>query len=122
MKVLLGVGGSEDSLPALDRTIERTREAGDDLTVAVVDNPRSERSVEEVVDIVRERLDGSGVDAEVVTLDGDPGSALIDFAEDNGFDAIALGGGQRSPMGKVQVGGIAEFVLLNARLTVTLVR
>jgi nucleotide-binding universal stress UspA family protein len=122
MKVLLGIGGSDDSLPALERTIERTREAGDDLTVAVVDNPRSPRSVEEVVDIAREELDDAGVDAEVVTLSGDPGSALVDFAEENGFDAIALGGGQRSPMGKVQVGGIAEFVLLNSRLSVTLVR
>ena len=53
---------------------------------------------------------------------GDPGSELVDIAEQEGFDEIALGGGQTSPMGKINVGSIAEFVLLNARTTVRLMR
>jgi hypothetical protein len=44
------------------------------------------------------------------------------MAETGGFDEIALGGGQTSPMGKINVGSIAEFVLLNARVSVRLVR
>ena len=37
MKVLLGIGGGDDSRRALEQTVTRAAEAGDDLTVAVVD-------------------------------------------------------------------------------------
>lgn len=122
MKVLLGVGGSEDSLRALTRALERAQEAGDDLTVAVLDNPESPRAVDEVEQEVRERLSDAGVDAVVRRLDGDPGSQLVDLAEREGFDRIVLGGGETSPLGKIQLGSIAEFVILNASVSVTLVR
>jgi nucleotide-binding universal stress UspA family protein len=122
MKVLLGVGGSEDSLRALDRAIERAREAGDDLTVAVVDNPESPADVDDVESEVRERLAATGFDAEVRRLEGDPGSQLVRLSEREAFDRIVLGGGETSPLGKVRLGSIAEFVVLNAGVSVTLVR
>ena len=62
------------------------------------------------------------VDAEVRDLTGDPGSQLLDVAESEEFDQIVLGGGQRSPMGKIKLGHIAEFVLLNSPVSVKLVR
>ncbi|MFC7176542.1 universal stress protein [Halosegnis marinus] len=122
MHVLLGIGGSEDSIRALDRTIERSLEAGDDLVVAVLDNPDSEPSQSAVAERARERLADAGLDAEVRPVAGDPGSALVDLAEAEGFDRIVLGGGETSPLGKIQLGSIAEFVLLNAPVSVTLVR
>jgi nucleotide-binding universal stress UspA family protein len=122
MKILLGIGGSDDSLRALERAVERARAAGDDLTVAVLDNPETAAAVEDIAARVRETLDATGVDAEVRLLDGDPGSQLVDLAERESFDRIVLGGGETSPLGKVQLGSIAEFVLLNASVSVTLVR
>ncbi|MCO8267188.1 universal stress protein [Haloferax prahovense] len=122
MKVLLGIGGSDDSIRALEKTVERTANVGDDLTVAIVDNPAGERSREDIETRVTELLDERGVDAPVRLLDGDPGSALVDLAENEGFDQLVLGGGETSPMGKIQIGSIAEFVLLNSHVTVTLVR
>ncbi|ELZ92960.1 stress response protein-like protein [Haloferax mucosum ATCC BAA-1512] len=122
MKVLLGIGGSDDSIRALEKTVERTADAGDDLTIAVVDNPAVERSREDIETTVGDVLGDHGVDATVLRLDGDPGSALVDLAENEGFEQLVLGGGQRSPMGKIQIGNIAEFVLLNSHVTVTLVR
>ncbi|MFB6206935.1 MAG: universal stress protein [Haloglomus sp.] len=122
MKVLLGVGGSSDSLRALDRALERAAEAGDDLTIAVLDNPESSPSVDEIEQEVRERLTEAGIDAEVRRLDGDPGSRLVDVAEREGFERIVLGGGETSPLGKIKVGSIAEFVILNASVSVTLIR
>lgn len=122
MKVLLGIGGSEDSLRALERTVDRAAEAGDELTVAVVENPDSEPSPEAVEDEAHAVLEGTGVGAEVRRLTGDPGSRLVEVAEDEGFEVIVLGGGRTSPMGKINVGSIAEFVLLNAHTSVTLVR
>ena len=122
MKVLLGIGGTDDSLDALRKTVDRAVEAGDDLTVAVIDNPRSELSRDEVAARAREAASEAGLDAEIRQLDGDPGSALIRLSEDENFDRIVIGGGERSPMGKITVGSVAEFVILNAHVTVTLVR
>jgi nucleotide-binding universal stress UspA family protein len=122
MKVLLGIGGSDDSLTALEQTIDRAREAGDDLTVGIIDNPAAELSRNALEARVREMLDEAGVDATVRHLEGDPGSALVDLSEDGHFDKIVLGGGETSPMGKIRIGSIAEFVLLNSHVTVSLVR
>lgn len=122
MKVLLGIGGSEDSMDALDRTVTRAVEAGDDLTVAVVENPESDRDTAETAAAAREALADAGLPENVRELSGDPGSAIVELAESEEFDEIVLGGGERSPMGKIRVGHIAEFVILNSRVTVTLVR
>ncbi len=122
MKVLCGIGGSDDSIRALKRTADRARVADDDLTVVVVENPDAPRSTESVLDQARETIAEAGLDAEVRAVEGDPGSQLVTIAEREEFDEIVLGGGQTSPMGKITIGPIAEFVLLNATTSVTLVR
>jgi len=121
--VLLGLGGSDESVKTLRRTIDRTKEVGDDLTVVIVDKPESKRSQDETHDLAVEHLKEAGLDdATVETLEGDPGSALVDYAEQGEFDELVIGGGTLSPMGKIQLGPITEFVLLNAPTTVKLVR
>ncbi|WP_418280959.1 universal stress protein [Halorubrum sp. DTA98] len=122
MKVLCGIGGSDDSLRALDRSVERAAVADDDLTVLIVDNPDSERSSDDLVNRAEQAVSDAGIDANIRRIDGDPGSRLVDIAEAEGFDEIVIGGGQTSPMGKITIGTIAEFVLLNAKTSVTLVR
>lgn len=122
MRVLLGIGGSEDSFRALERTVERTAEAGDELTVAVVENPDSDPDVEAIRDRIETVLDETGVGAEILVLEGHAGSRLVELAEGEGFDRLVLGGGETSPLGKVSLGEITEFVILNANTSVTLVR
>ena len=122
MKILLGIGGGDDSRRALKQTVSRAAEAGDDLTVAVVDDPGAERPVDDIEAEIDEVLAAAGVDAEVRHVDGDAGSELVRIAESEGFDRVALGGGTTSPMGKIQLGATAQFVLLNSHVTVSLVR
>ena len=123
MKVLLGIGGTDDAYRALEQVVERTRETGDDLTVAILENPASDDAPDAVERRARAVLDDAGLDAVAVRqLEGDPGPQLVELAEREGFDRLVLGGGQRSPMGKISLGSVAEYVLLNARVTVTLVR
>lgn len=118
MQVLLGVW-DEGSLGALDAALERTRATGDELTVAVLED--ADGADPDLATRVRERLDEAD-DVAVRSLSGHPGSSLVDLAEREGFDRIALGGAARSPLGKVQLGAIVEFVVLNATVSVTLVR
>ncbi len=122
MKVLLGIGGADDSLDALHETVERAVETGDEVTVAVVENPESDPSPDELVERASEALEEAGLEDDVRRLSGDPGSSIVELAEREEFDQIVLGGGQRSPMGKIRLGDISEFVLLNARVSVKLVR
>ncbi|MES3162341.1 MAG: universal stress protein [Halorubrum sp.] len=122
MKVLCGIGGSEDSFRALDRTVDRAAAADDDLTIAVVENADASVDPEEIVQQAERAVEDAGIDAAVRRVDGDPGSRLTAIAEQEGFDEIVLGGGKTSPMGKITIGPIAEFVLLNANTSVTLVR
>jgi nucleotide-binding universal stress UspA family protein len=122
MQVLLGVGGSSLSYRALEETIDRAAEAGDDVTVAVFVNEEVDATQEEVEQRVRETLAEKSFSAEVRHIDGSPGSALVEIANGEAYDRIVLGSGQRSPLGKIQLGSVAEFVLLNAQTPVTLVR
>ena len=122
MKVLLGIGGSPDSLAALSRVVERAASVGDALTIAIVENPAADRSTVELAERVERELEAADIDADVRTVAGDPGSRLVEIAESEGYDVIALGGGEQTPMGKISVGSIAEFVILNSRVSVFLVR
>lgn len=122
MKLLLGIGGTDDSWHALSRTAERAESAGDSLTVAILENPDTELTREEIEGKVTERLAEYDLDPEIRHVEGDPGAMLVQIADSGEYDQIVLGGGERSPMGKIRVGSIAEFVVLNAETTVTLVR
>ena len=122
MNVLLGIGGSDDSLRALEETVERAQAAGDELTVVILENPESDREPGDIESRVFQTLEDAEFAAEVRRLSGDPGSQLVDLAEREEFDQIVLGGGQRSPMGKIKLGHISEFVLLNSPVSVKLVR
>lgn len=122
MKVLLGLADGEAPLRTLETVAERVEEVGDELTVAIVTDPGGTRSADELEASVRERLADHDLPAAIRRVDGDPGSSLLEIAEGEGFDAIALEGGTRSPMGKISLGDVAEFVLMNASVSVVLVR
>jgi len=123
MDILIGVGGSELSYHALEETVERAQATGDDLTVAVFDNEEVSADADEIRARVEETLAEADFAASIRRLEGDsPGSELVSLAESEGFDRVVLGGGERSTLGKIQLGSIVEFVLLNSQTPVTLIR
>jgi len=122
MRILLGAGEVERVREVLEAAVSRAREADDEIVVAVMDLPDTDSAPAAVEERVRDVLSDLEFDAEVRRLEGHAGSRLVDLAETEGFDRIALDGGERSPLGKVQLGSTAEFVLLNARSTVTVLR
>ncbi|MEF8887016.1 MAG: universal stress protein [Haloarculaceae archaeon] len=122
MKLLLGVGAGDDAGAALEAVVGRAREAGDDLTVAVYAGDGTGDDVDAVARRVRDHLDDLGFEARVERVEGDPGSQLVELADAGDYDRLVIPGGTRSPMGKVRLSNAAEFVLLNARCSVTLLR
>ena len=122
MDILLGMGGSADSRLALRETVSALATVDDRLTVAILRDARSDTTVEELETLIETTASEAGLPVEIVVLDGNPGPALTDLAESDGYDQIVIGGGKRSPMGKISLGEITEFVVLNADTTVTLVR
>jgi len=122
MKLLLGVGAGDDAGAALEAVVGRAREAGDDLTVAVYAEEGGADDVAAVERRVREGLAELDFEARVERVEGDPGSRLVELAEAGDYDRLVIPGGTRSPMGKVRLSDAAEFVLLNARSSVTLLR
>lgn len=121
MKLLFGFDAGSDALDALSRTVDRARSVGDDLTVAVLERPDGEASLAEAAEMVEDAV-GTGGSVEIRQVEGHPGSRLVEIAEAEGFDRIVLGGADQSPMGKIRIDSIAEFVLLNSHVSVTLLR
>jgi nucleotide-binding universal stress UspA family protein len=120
MNVLVGVGSPTDSPAAIERTIQRAARVADELTVAILDPDAA--TDESLTATVTATLDAHDITATTRHIEGQPGSELVDIAESEGFDEIVLAGGQTSPMGKITIDKMVEFVLLNAHTTVTLVR
>ncbi len=119
MHVLVGVDDSELGRKALEDAITRAVSAGDELTVAVYGSASSRAELEAEI---TERLEAAGLEPSLRHLDGEPGSQLVHFADSEGYDRLVVAGGGRTPMGKIRLGPVAEFVLLNAETTVTVVR
>ena len=120
MKVLLGFGGSQASVDALERTVDRAVAAGDELTVALAETEGESHA--ELAEQVERAVDGTGLSVDRREIDGEHGSELVHLAESEGFDELVLASNTTSPMGKITLNQTAEFVLLNSHVTVTLVR
>lgn len=119
MQVLLGIEANELGHKALEETVARAADVGDELTIAIYGDPEPRA---ELRSTVRSHLERHGLDAELVEIEDEPGSTLVDMTDRGPYDRLVIGGGIRSPMGKIQLGSVAEFVLTNTRTTVTLVR
>lgn len=119
MRVLVGIEDTEHGITALEKTIERAEQTGDELTVAIY---ATEESLDETESAVRDRLETLGVDCPVERIESNPGSRLVELAEREDYNQIVLSGGQRSPLGKIKLDDVHEFVLMNSRTTVKFIR
>ncbi|MBS3761043.1 MAG: universal stress protein, partial [Halodesulfurarchaeum sp.] len=73
MKILFGITTGSDSLEVLHRTVERAQSVGDELTVAVLDQPDGEGSADETDTAVRDAIGSASSDIEIRRVEGHPG-------------------------------------------------
>lgn len=120
MKVLYGLWDDERPRAGLATAARRAAGVGDEFVVGVVGNDGD--PPEELIAYARATLSDAGLAPAVRTLSGDPAGRLVAVAEREGFDRIVLGGGGRSPLGKVAVDPTVQAVLLSSPVSVTVIR
>lgn len=120
MNILVGIDDTDRAFDMFERTVTRIEETGDDLTVAVVENDETDPAT--IERRVRTTLEGVDIEATVERITGDAGGELVEMANSEKFDRLVVDGGERTPTGKIRLDPTTEFVVLNAKTTVTLAR
>lgn len=125
MKILVvlepGEPSVEDPASPLRWALARCGDSDVEIRVVLVghiDGPES-RSMEADA---RQRLRAANQDVEVLHLGGQPEREILRFLGRETFDAMVLAGGTRTPAGKIRPGRLAEQLVLDAPVTLTLVR
>lgn len=143
-RVLMAVDEDETQATSMAAWVERLAGEVPDLEVVVfhvfrdVDVPsqvvvhqplgdfeaahHEDRELPPAVTGVLDRLRNSNVDVDVRVERGeDPAETIVSYAEaaENGIDSVVIGGRENSPVGKAVFGSVAQKVLLNTDLPVT---
>lgn len=79
------------------------------------------RKLEEVLATLSERAEDRGIEIETVIVAGGPVDSVLEAAEERSVDLIVMGGRDRSGIGRVLFGDVAETVSRRATVPVTIV-
>ena len=138
--ILVAIDGSAPSEKALDFAFEHHPEAN--LTAVSVLDPSAyiegsadlilpdtdtwretaEREVQDVLDAAAHRADEAGIDLATDIVYGGPARAIVDYADEHGFDQIIVGSHGRDGVSRVLLGSVAEKVVRRSSVPVTVVR
>jgi nucleotide-binding universal stress UspA family protein len=81
-----------------------------------------EERTEEQFERLRETASEYGVTVETETTVGRPTRAIVDYAEEHGFDQVVMGSHGRDGVSRILLGSVAETVVRRAPCPVTVVR
>lgn len=68
------------------------------------------------------RLNGGGLDAKEVLLDGDPGNELLSYSDSNGFDLVVVGSRGENVLSAALLGSVARKLVSHCKTSVLVVR
>ena len=87
-RILVGTDGSQTATRAVDRAVEVASATG--ATLTILSAGRRDKA-QAVVEAEQTRLADAGVQLEAKVIEGDAASALVDEAENGGFDLLVVG-------------------------------
>jgi nucleotide-binding universal stress UspA family protein len=130
MKFLVGYDGSNSAKAALDLAAKHAKAFN--ASIDVVTSMES-GTAKEAGDIQRAKdnleaaeislkAQGIGVETHLLIRGLQPGEDLVQYARENGTEAIFIGLKRRSKVGKLLFGSNAQYVILKAHCPVTTVR
>ena len=128
--VVVGYVPKPEGEAALDKAIDEAKLRGTKLVVVNSHRGGHEfdadaaTQAERELDVVRARLDESGVsyDLRQLVRGFEPAEDLISIAEANDAELIVIGLRRRSPVGKLILGSNAQRILLDAHCAVLAVK
>ena len=138
--VLVAYDGSPRSEAALDHAIGEHADAK--ITVLSVINPVSagyiadvgipsgaeqwyrnaKQEAEDLLAEAKERAAAAGVEVETTVGVGRPARAIVEFVEENDVDHVVLGSHGRTGVSRILLGSVAETVMRESPVPVTVVR
>lgn len=147
-KIMIATDGSENAKKAATSGIEIAKLAGAELYIVHVipkvpnlsyfgipiESPRKipieeqtfiknlEEEGMEILKIIQKMADEKGVNAEILLLEGHPGSEIIDFADKNDVDLIVMGTLGRTGLNRIIIGSVAVDVVRHANKMVLVVK
>ena len=83
---------------------------------------REEKDAHAYLNRLARRLRKTGIKVSCVTMPGDPGETIVNYANENDIDMVALSTHGRSGLGRLAFGSVADFVLKGVRVPVLLRR
>ena len=137
-QILVPFDGSNASETALERALAENPDA--EITVLyVLDSAelaydgiqggaaesltgRHREEADEFFEQAQNRADAYDTTLETALEIGEPGAGIVEYADDNGIDHIVMGSHGRSGLSRIVVGSVAETVIRNSPLTVTIAR
>jgi len=135
-RILLPTDGSDASDRAVEQAVGLAREMGAELHVLFVveDIPYAPEMMddtveeelqgigEEAIAAIEARADEAGVDVVSAIRKGAPHSAILEYADGEGVDAIVMGTHGRSGLDRYLLGSVTERVVRTADVPVLTVR
>lgn len=135
-KILYAADGSEHSIRAGDKVFELAKLSPDAKVdiIYVVDPKHSKDEVlrnwgKDAEDARREKLEfivqkakESGVDFEVIFLNGDPGPTIVQYANKNHYDLVVLGSRGLNKFQEMVLGSVSHKVAKRATSPVLIVK
>ena len=138
-RILIGVDESEQALDALSFAADEWPES-DLVLVSVIDPAqggyapgagvpsnaeqwyeRRKTETEELLAAAADSIDTAG-SVETTTTVGTPAAAIVEYAADHDVDHIVVGSHGRGGISRIVLGSVAESVVRNAPVPVTVVR
>lgn len=83
---------------------------------------RRREEIEELLADAERRAEQDGAEITTVIERGPPGSTIVEYARENDVDRIVMGSHDRSGISKILLGSVAEDVVKESPVTVTVVR
>ena len=131
--ILCATDGSEHSKVAIDYAVDLAKSTRSNLTFLVVNivvgglrGPlnfqRSEAELKNVLDDAKAVAIGVSDVKAVAVKSRDPAWAIVQYAEENSFDHIVTGTGDRSVISRLVLGSVAREVVAKAHCSVTVAR
>ncbi|KTG08953.1 universal stress protein UspA [Haloprofundus marisrubri] len=81
-----------------------------------------EQQADDALDDAVSRAEDAGVDYERVILEGNPDTAIVDYAEDNAVDLVVMGATGRAGLTEKLLGSTTDRVMRSTKIPVLLIR